>query len=94
MKPFIEIPIIIVNSDNEKKQVLVRQQPEWISYYYPGFHQGTVIVLKCGNSFLTPHTVEEVDAILLAYDKLVKANPNQFGNLKLTQKQSPLVKLN
>ena len=49
MQPFLLIPIGIVNSMKAEKQVTARIQPELIEYYYPGFNDGTVIVMKSGN---------------------------------------------
>jgi hypothetical protein len=86
MSPFLEIPLCLQNSEGEEKQTVGRIQPNDISYYYPGFNWGTVIVMKQGSSFLTTLKYEELDAALMSYDKFVKSNTGKFGNLILHKK--------
>lgn len=61
---FTEIEIIIVNSEQENKQVNVRFDKKDVSYYYPGFYQGTIIVMKSGQSFLATDVVGTIDQIM------------------------------
>lgn len=87
MKPFLELPMVIVNNEGVEKEVVARIQPDMIGYYYPGMNWGAVIVMHTGASHLTTWTAEQMDAALAAYDASVKANPGKFGNLKLTPKK-------
>jgi len=86
MLPFLEIPMCIANNEKEEKGVVTRIQPNEIAYYYPGFHWGTVVVMKSGSSFLTVFTSDELDAALKGYDQHVKAYAGKFGNLQVTPK--------
>lgn len=86
MLPFLELPICLANVEKAEKVVMGRIKPGDISYMYPGFYNGTVIVFKSGSSVLTSCTQEEIDSSLLAYKEFVDKNPGKFGNLQLTQK--------
>lgn len=77
------MPIGIVNSDKDEKEVTARIQPDEIDYYYPGFNSGSVIVNKSGNSFFTTLATEQIDEILLNYNKVSK---NKFGILQIQTK--------
>lgn len=83
MQPFLLIPIGIVNSMKAEKQVTARIQPELIEYYYPGFNDGTVIVMKSGNSFLTTFAHDQFDEVLISYQKMVKSKQGKFGNIEI-----------
>jgi hypothetical protein len=87
MLPFLELPKIITNNEGKEKEVVTRVQPNEVADYYPGFYNGTIIVLKSGSSWFCPLPVEEVDAALSAYHSAIKANTGKFGNLKLTPKK-------
>jgi hypothetical protein len=87
MLPFLELPMTIVNNEEKQKEVIGRIQPTEVADYYPGFYEGTVVVLKSGSSLHTPLSVEEVDNALAAYHSFIKANTGKFGNLKLTPKK-------
>ncbi len=86
MQPFIELPKVILNNEQQQKEVITRVQPGEIADYYPGFHEGTVIVLKSGSSFFVPLPIEQVDAIIAAYAEFVRTNQGKFGNLKFKTK--------
>ncbi len=86
MKPFLELPIVVMNNENKNKEVIARIQPTDISYYYPGFYDGTIVVMKSASSYMTSFTVDQLDAALIAYEKSTKDKPGVFGNLKLTSK--------
>lgn len=86
MKPFLEIPCVITNSEGLNKEVPLRLLPERIDYYYPGYHQGTVIVLASGCSMLTTLSFAELLGSLQAYDEFTRVNKGEFGNLQLTPK--------
>ena len=86
MLPFLEIEIGIANTEQKEKRVIARILPDQIEYYYPGFYNGTVIVMKSGNSCFISESVEEFDAILLEYNRTVKSNTGKFGNLSLNSK--------
>jgi hypothetical protein len=88
MNPFLEIPIGITNVDKKEKLTNCRIKPGEILYYYPGFHNGTVIVFKGGDCLFSTLTYEQVDAALQAYDAHTKKHPNHFGNLEI-KPQSP-----
>lgn len=64
MPKFVQIPIGIANSEGGEKVTTARFAPEFVEYYYPGFYEGTVVVMRCGHSFLTTLSVEEVDELL------------------------------
>jgi len=81
MQPFILLEIGIVNQDKEEKVVVARVQPENIDYYYPGFFNGTIIVNKSGNSFLTPLSVDQVDKVLKNYHTV--SRKGKFGILEV-----------
>lgn len=89
MKPFLELPVCLANNEQKQKVVTGRVQPEDISYYYPGFYEGTVIVMKAGSSLLTTIGTEELDSALQAYHQLRAKNAGHFGNLQITQKKKP-----
>jgi hypothetical protein len=86
MLPFLEVPKIITNNEKNEKQVIGRVQPSEIADYYPGFYEGTVVVLKSGSSFFSPLSVEEFDNALVAYNSFIKSNTGKFGSLKITPK--------
>jgi hypothetical protein len=86
MKPFLEIPVGVANTEKEEKQTIARIQPDNIEYYYPGFYQGTVIVMKSGNSMFSTLTESELDAGLSLYHDKTKAYTGKFGNFKLNTK--------
>ena len=67
MLPFLQLDIVITNNEGGSKTVTARIQPAEIDYYYPGFHEGTVIVTKSRSSYLTLMNTEEFDQTLQAY---------------------------
>ncbi len=83
MQPFLELPQIIVNNNEQTKEVLNRIQPSEIAQYYEGFFLGTIVVLKSGASFTTLYTVSQLDTILEEFDKKIKTQSNKFGILKI-----------
>ncbi len=85
MNPFILLPVGIVNSNKEEQTVEARIQPDQIDYYYPGFFEGSVIVNKSGNSFFTKLPVENIDAILIQYEKEKKSKVGKFGIMKISK---------
>lgn len=87
MLPFLELPMVIANNENQEKEVVVRLQPSEIAYYYPGFNWGVVAVMKSGSSYLINLPVEQFDQALSMYCSTVKSNTGKFGNLKLTPKK-------
>jgi hypothetical protein len=91
--PFLELPIVVTNTDGKSKEVEARIQPVEIDYYYPGINEGTVIVNKSRSSYLTLLSAVELDQALRAYRDAVTANPGVFGVLKITPKtaQKPLL---
>ncbi|HUR65455.1 MAG TPA: hypothetical protein VMZ03_03825 [Chitinophagaceae bacterium] len=91
MRPFLELPIVIGNSEGKEKQVTARILPDEIEYFYPGFNEGTVIVMKSRSSFITMFNEEEFDNILSAYHKTIKDHPGKFGNIKLTPKEKSIM---
>lgn len=83
MMPFIEIPVCLAGSnDLPEKEVTGRLQPSEIANYYPGYHWGTIIIIKSGSSFLTKCDPEEIDTLLLEYSAFAKKNSNKFGFVK------------
>jgi hypothetical protein len=88
MQPFLEIPIGITNVEKQEKKTVCRIKPGKIDYYYPGFHDGTVIVFESGDCLFSTLTYDQVDAALQAYDAHTRKHPNQFGNLEI-KPQSP-----
>lgn len=87
MLPFLEIDIVIENTEGKKKEVKARIQPNEIEYYYPGFNFGTVVVMKSGQSYLTLESVSNFDNILAEYSKILKSNSGKFGNVSITPKK-------
>jgi len=83
MQTLILLPIGIVNSNQDQKEVITRFNPLEVDYYYPGFYNGTVVVLKSGNSFLTTLSAEQFDSLLINFDKVEKSNKGRFGILKI-----------
>lgn len=86
MLPFLELPVCLANTEKEEKVVMGRMKPGDISYMYPGFYSGTVIVFKSGSSMLTTASQEEIDAALIAYKDFIDKFPGKFGNLQLNSK--------
>ena len=86
MNPLLKIPIIVVNNEQKEAEKTARILPSEIGYYYPGFYDGTIIVMKSGHSHLTMLSTEQIDGMLQAYEKSVKANPGKFGILEITTK--------
>ena len=74
MRPFIELTIVIMNNEQHEKEVTARILPDEIEYYYPGFYQGTVVVMKSRSTYITMFSPEEFDQVLSAYHQAVKAN--------------------
>ncbi len=91
MQPFLEVPIGIVNSDKEEKETVARLVPNDISYFYPGFNYGTVVVMKSGSSFITLLTYDEFDGALNGYSEHLKKHPGKFGTLKITSKPKSIL---
>lgn len=87
MLPFLEVPMCLSNNEKQEKEVTGKIQPVDISYYYPGFNWGVVVVMKSGSSYLINLPVEQFDQALALYDKSVKSNAGKFGNLSLTTKK-------
>lgn len=87
MNPFLEIPIGIVNSKQEQKETITRLRPTEIEYYYPGFYEGTVIIMKSGSSMLSTLSFDEVDAAIHSYLQYIKDHPGKFGNLQVKLKE-------
>lgn len=83
MSPFLTLPIILVNTENQVKETKGRIQPNQIEYYYPGFNEGSIIVMQSGSSFMTPLTESELDNILIAYDQQTKKSTGKFGILSI-----------
>jgi hypothetical protein len=90
MAPFIQLPIVIANSEGESKEVLARILPGEIDYYYPGLHEGTVVVTKSRSSYLTLLPPEQFDNVLVTYEQFKKANAGKFGVLNYDQPKPKL----
>jgi len=88
MRPFLEIPVGLVNSEKEEKTEIARIQPERIEYYYPGFNEGVVIVMQSGQSMLCMLDVITFEAALDRYDNHVKKNAGRFGNLSINTRRT------
>jgi hypothetical protein len=69
MPQYHKVEIVIVNSEQNSKTVHARMNLFDISYYYPGFYEGTVVVMKQGNSFLSPLSVDEWDELIANSNK-------------------------
>lgn len=89
MQPYLKLPKVIENNEKKTKEVIARLLPAQIEDYYPGFYEGTVVVMKSGNSFFTPISAEEFDSAMMMYDEFIKANAGKFGFLELKVKQKP-----
>lgn len=87
MKPFLEVPICIVNTEDKEKKTTAKMQPGEIAYYYPGFNWGTIVVMKSGSSMLVDVTEEEFTAGLDLYEQHIKKLPGKFGTLTLQTKK-------
>lgn len=83
MRPFLEIPVGLVNSDKDQKTETARILPERIEYYYPGFYEGVVVVMQSGQSLLCMLDIVTFEAALGVYDNTVKKNAGRFGNLSI-----------
>jgi hypothetical protein len=81
MSPFLTLPVILVNNEQQVKETQSRIQPNQIEYYYPGFNEGSIIVMKSGSSFMTPIAETEIDNMLIAYEQQVKKSTGKFGIL-------------
>jgi hypothetical protein len=86
MLPFLQLDIFINNNEGNSKMVPARIQPAEIDYYYPGFHEGTVIVTKSRSSYLTLMAPAEFDQLLQAYHDATASNAGVFGVLTITPK--------
>lgn len=86
MKPFLEVPICITNTESEEKKTTAKIQPGEIAYFYPGFHWGTIVVMKSGSSMLVDLDEPTFMSGLDLYEESVKKAPGKFGTLKLTAK--------
>lgn len=86
MRPFLEIPVGLVNSEKAEKTETARIQPERIEYYYPGFNEGVVIVMQSGQSMLCMLDVITFEAALDRYDNATKKFAGKFGNLTINTK--------
>lgn len=64
MHPYLQIPVCIQNSNQETKVVDARFFPGAVEYYYPGFYEGTVVVMRNGHSFLTPLDIDDFELLL------------------------------
>jgi hypothetical protein len=86
MAPYLLVPIAITNSEAKEKEAEARIQPNDISYHYPGFYNGTVVVTKSGSSYLVLLTPEAFDNLLDAYHMYVRHNAGKFGTLSFNVK--------
>lgn len=84
--PFLQLDIVITNTEGGEKTVPARIQPAEIDYYYPGFYQGTIIVTKSRSSYITPLAPAEFDQTLKAYHDATTSNAGVFGVLTITPK--------
>lgn len=84
--PFLQLAIVVTNNEGESKELAARIQPIEIDYYYPGFHEGTIIVTKSRSSYLTLMTTPEFDQTLKAYHDAIASNAGVFGVLSITPK--------
>jgi hypothetical protein len=91
MNPFLELPIVLMNNEKESKEVIGKIQPSEIEYYYPGFHDGVILVMKSGSSFMTTLTEEELSAGLDAYYKFILNHRGKFGNLQITKNSKSIL---
>ena len=88
--PFLKVPMVLENIDKEQKEVEKRIRPAEIADYYPGFHEGTIVVLKHGGSFFCPMKIEAFDDLLIEYYKFTKKNPTTFGVVQMTAQNQKL----
>lgn len=98
MKPLLEIPVCLAGKPGDdsqpEKEVMGRVLPDEIAFHYPGYHWGSIIVLKSGHSFLTTLDSEAIDTARLAYDDMVTKNPALRKNVQIKQKeQSKIVQI-
>lgn len=83
MQPFLKIPIHIQNSEKEHKEIDAFIRPNEIEYFYPGFYEGTVIVMKSGSSMLSRLSPPEFEKVLSVFEKSTKSAPGKFGVLEI-----------
>lgn len=88
--PFLKVPMILENMDKEQKEVEKRIRPAEIADYYPGLHEGTIVVLKHGSSFFCPMDTNAFDNVLIEYYKFTKKNPTMFGVVQMTAEKTKL----
>jgi hypothetical protein len=81
MAPYLLVPMPLVNTEKHEKTVQGKIQPNDISYHYPGFYNGVVVVTKSGSSYLLAIEPDAFDNLLDAYHMYVKHNPGKFGIL-------------
>jgi hypothetical protein len=94
MNPFLEIPIVLVNNENESKTTMARIKPGEIEYYYPGFNEGTIVVMASGHSIMSMLTFAQMDDAITSWVNFLKKNPNAgFGNLAVKAKEPEQSKL-
>lgn len=93
MNPLLEIPVCLPGKEDDpdqpEKVVTGRISPGEIAFYYPGYHWGSVVVLKCGSSLLTTWSAEELDHARAVYYEFVKRNPNTKLNVQMVLKDKP-----
>jgi hypothetical protein len=89
MNAHLEIPVCLAGGEKEEEKVVTgRILPAEIAFYYPGYHWGSVVILKSGYSVLTTLTPEEIDQAILSYRILIAKGGSLKGNLALnTNKQ-------
>lgn len=90
MNPFLEIPVCLAGKADDPEQpekiVTGRVLPGEIAFHYPGYHWGSVVVLKSGYTFLTTLESANIDAARQAYADIMTKNPNNKNNIQLTPK--------
>lgn len=88
--PLLEIPVCHAgkpdNPETPEKIVTARVLPGEIAMYYPGYHWGSIVVLKSGYTFLTDWSSEQLDAAREGYYDFTKKNPTVKRNIAMVNK--------
>lgn len=85
MLPFLQIQIDLPgDNENPDKEVIARIQPDSVETFYPGFHYGTIIVMRSGQIYITKMETEKFGAALGNYWAQLNKRAETKNKLLLT----------
>lgn len=86
--PFLKLPIVLPGNPEEKdtdKEVELNIQPVEIASFHEGHYWGTLITLKCGQTYISKLEPKQIESALAGYwMHLSKQHQDKKGGSILT----------